>query len=138
MSVRADKTRDVRILITQLSKTLTDQARSAIDEAGLTKTQAALLRDLDEPRTQRELADSLPSEPSNVTFVVDKLEARGLVERRAHPTDRRANVVHLTPEGEQVREQMIDTFESSTPLGSLSDEQLEQLRHLLQLAMDAH
>jgi len=37
----------------------------------------------------------------SITVAVDRLEARGLVERRAHGTDRRARVVHLTKEGKK-------------------------------------
>ncbi|HEX8359645.1 MAG TPA: MarR family transcriptional regulator [Longimicrobium sp.] len=35
-----------------------------------------------------------------ITYLVDRLERRGLVERRAHPNDRRARIAALTPEGE--------------------------------------
>ena len=38
----------------------------------------------------------------SITVAVDRLEARGLVERRAHGTDRRARVVHLTKEGRKL------------------------------------
>ena len=38
----------------------------------------------------------------SITTAVDRLEARGLVERKAHGSDRRARVVHLTREGSQV------------------------------------
>ncbi|MGH9966349.1 MAG: MarR family winged helix-turn-helix transcriptional regulator [Pyrinomonadaceae bacterium] len=38
----------------------------------------------------------------SITVAVDRLEDRGLVERRAHGTDRRARVVHLTKEGRKV------------------------------------
>jgi MarR family 2-MHQ and catechol resistance regulon transcriptional repressor len=38
----------------------------------------------------------------SITAAVDRLEAQRLVERQAHPTDRRARVVHLTPEGERL------------------------------------
>ena len=38
----------------------------------------------------------------SITSAVDRLEARGLVERRAHPTDRRTRVVHLTREGRRL------------------------------------
>jgi MarR family 2-MHQ and catechol resistance regulon transcriptional repressor len=35
----------------------------------------------------------------SITVAVDRLESKGVVERRAHGTDRRAKVVHLTREG---------------------------------------
>jgi MarR family transcriptional regulator, 2-MHQ and catechol-resistance regulon repressor len=38
----------------------------------------------------------------SITVAVDRLETRGLVERRAHGTDRRARVVHLTKEGRKL------------------------------------
>lgn len=38
----------------------------------------------------------------SITVAVDRLEAKGFVERRAHGTDRRARVVHLTPQGRKV------------------------------------
>jgi MarR family 2-MHQ and catechol resistance regulon transcriptional repressor len=38
----------------------------------------------------------------SITAAVDRLEAQGLLERRAHPTDRRARVVHLTKSGRQL------------------------------------
>src|SRR6185369_10195986 len=38
----------------------------------------------------------------SITVAVDRLEKRGLVERRAHGTDRRARIVHLTREGKRL------------------------------------
>ena len=38
----------------------------------------------------------------SITVAVDRLETKGLVERRAHGTDRRAKIVHLTTEGRKV------------------------------------
>jgi MarR family 2-MHQ and catechol resistance regulon transcriptional repressor len=38
----------------------------------------------------------------SITVAIDRLEARGLVERRAHNTDRRARIVHLTKEGRKL------------------------------------
>jgi MarR family transcriptional regulator, 2-MHQ and catechol-resistance regulon repressor len=38
----------------------------------------------------------------SITAAVDRLEEQNLVERRPHPTDRRARVVHLTPEGKRL------------------------------------
>ena len=47
--------------------------------------------------TQRELAEILEVEPITVGRLVDRLEARGLVERRADPADRRVWRLHPTP-----------------------------------------
>jgi MarR family 2-MHQ and catechol resistance regulon transcriptional repressor len=38
----------------------------------------------------------------SITVAVDRLETKGLVQRRAHNTDRRARIVHLTKEGRRV------------------------------------
>src|SRR5438067_11532108 len=38
----------------------------------------------------------------SITVAVDRLEHKGLVERRAHGTDRRAKIVHLTKEGRKL------------------------------------
>ena len=49
--------------------------------------------------TMVELSQRLMVTGANVTGVTDQLEAEGLVRRAAHPTDRRAFTVHLTPRG---------------------------------------
>ncbi len=51
----------------------------------LTPSQLAALSHLDEPRSQRELAESLHFDASNITDIVDRLEARGLVVRTVDP-----------------------------------------------------
>ena len=55
--------------------------------------------------SQRDLADFLRLDPSQVVALVDDLQARGLVAREADPADRRANVVVATPAGRVVYEQ---------------------------------
>jgi DNA-binding MarR family transcriptional regulator len=59
-------------------------------------------------RPMKELAGQWRCDASYVTSLVDGLEERGFVERQAHPTDRRAKVVALTPLGEKTREQLLD------------------------------
>jgi DNA-binding MarR family transcriptional regulator len=51
---------------------------------------------------QIELGGALGVDRSTVVAAVDKLEKRGLVERRAVPKDRRAHALTLTPEGQRV------------------------------------
>ncbi len=50
-------------------------------------------------RTVRELVDATGQRPSTFTGVLDRLERRGLIERRPNPADRRSILVALTPPG---------------------------------------
>ncbi|SJN11746.1 Transcriptional regulator, MarR family [Leucobacter sp. 7(1)] len=52
--------------------------------------------------TQRELADFLRLDPSQIVALIDDLEGRGLVERQQDPRDRRSKVLVPTPEGRLV------------------------------------
>ena len=49
--------------------------------------------------TSRQLCAALSLLPPNLVGLVQSLEARGLIERRPHPTDGRAMGLHPTPEG---------------------------------------
>lgn len=64
----------------------------------------------DRPMPMSELAALLHCDNSNITGIIDRLEARGLVERRPYDQDRRVKHVVLTPLGieqrTRVREQM--------------------------------
>jgi DNA-binding MarR family transcriptional regulator len=67
---------------------------------GLSWTRVLALRRLAVgPQTQRELADRLSTDQPYVTLMVDDLEKHGLVQRKPHPTDRRAKLVELTASG---------------------------------------
>ncbi len=56
----------------------------------------------DEALRPSELAKALPLTPSGVTRLIDRLESDGVVERRACASDRRGNLVALTPHGVEV------------------------------------
>jgi DNA-binding MarR family transcriptional regulator len=68
-------------------------------EFELSAPQAKAFHFLGRPRAMGELAEVLSCDASNVTGIVDRLEARGLVERRVVPDDRRVKRLVLTPEG---------------------------------------
>lgn len=71
----------------------------------LTPSQHRLLRAVARagtPQRQSALADLLGIVPRSITSVVDDVEAAGLVERAADPTDRRATLVGLTDRGRGV------------------------------------
>lgn len=66
---------------------------------GLMPNQWNALNQLDRrgPLTQKELAYSLQKEQATITRSLDTLEKRGLIERNPDPSDRRANLISLTP-----------------------------------------
>jgi DNA-binding MarR family transcriptional regulator len=57
------------------------------------------------PAIMRDLGTQLGTSPRNMTAIVDALEDAHLVVRRRHPTDRRATVIELSPEGAREAEQ---------------------------------
>jgi len=88
-----------------------------------------------EPCSMRTLADAWKCDASNVTWLVDRLEEHGLVERRAHPTDRRVRTVALTPKGVKVRAQVeAMIYEAPASIASLSPTDLETLCRVLRKA----
>ena len=54
------------------------------------------------PLPVNEIGKKILLTSGSITVAVDRLEKRGLVERRAHGTDRRARIVHLTKEGRRL------------------------------------
>jgi len=74
-------------------------------EFDLSPPQVMALRQLDpaEPKPMSELAIALRCDNSNVTGIVDRLEDRGLVERRPGEHDRRVKMLMITERGAQVR-----------------------------------
>jgi MarR family transcriptional regulator, organic hydroperoxide resistance regulator len=123
-------------LVNALAQAIDRHTRQVSDKFGLTSAQAVALRELPEPRTLRELAQRMHCEASNATFVADRLEALGLLERRPHPTDRRAKLLHLTPEGAALRKKVIKQLGVDSPVGRLTEEEQVTLRDLLARATD--
>jgi DNA-binding MarR family transcriptional regulator len=84
-------------------------------------------------QSQQGLSTALHIPASRVVALVDDLESRGLLERRAHPTDRRIRPLHLTPAGRQMVELLTraaDEHEQRMFAG-LSPADQVTLRHLL-------
>jgi MarR family transcriptional regulator, transcriptional regulator for hemolysin len=82
--------------VARLVRTLADRRARA---HGMTRAQWMILVRLRRcgGMTQRELAEILEVEPITVGRLVDRLETRSLIERRADPTDRRCWRLYLTP-----------------------------------------
>lgn len=125
--------RDVCKLIHQFTQTLDLNVRRVADQLGLTATQVVALRELTDPITARELASRISCEPSNVTFVLDRLEQHNLIQRQPHPTDRRAKQIVLTPQGQRVRASVLERLRAHSPLAPLTLAQQQSLRELLRI-----
>lgn len=100
-------------------------------QLGMTPGHVKTLLELqpDQPRPMGALADSLHCDASNATWLVDRLEEGGLVERGTVPTDRRVKTVVLTPLGVKTRAEVIDRLhEPPEELLALDREDLEQIR----------
>ena len=111
----------------------------AAAEHALTGAQARLLSLLSlEPLPMRKLAQRLRCEPSNVTGIVDRLESRGLVERRPDPTDRRATLVTLTERGAGVGRDIREAAAAETDrsFAALDPEDRRTLARILRTLRD--
>ncbi|WP_369197219.1 MarR family winged helix-turn-helix transcriptional regulator [Streptomyces djakartensis] len=126
-------TLEVVELIGEVVARFHEDYESAAAEHALTGAQARLLSLLClEPLPMRRLAQRLKCEPSNVTGIVDRLEARGLVERQPDPADRRVKVAAATPEGRRVARSLRESLRfAREPLAGLSDDERVALRNAL-------
>jgi DNA-binding MarR family transcriptional regulator len=103
-------------------------------EAGLTPPQLFALQALTpgEPAPMSNLADVLRCDASTVTGLIDRLAARGLVERRPAPGDRRIRHLVLTEAGVALRERAGQGLEAPPDgFAALSPAEAQTLRDLL-------
>ena len=93
----------------------------------------------DRPLPMSQLAEALACDRSNVTGLVDRLEARGLVRRRPSAQDRRVKALQLTPRGSRLRAQLLRQIASAShPLSRLTRDQQRTLVALLEALMEDH
>ncbi|MEV0734911.1 MarR family transcriptional regulator [Streptomyces sp. NPDC050549] len=142
---RSDKTRradpvtlEVVELIGDVVARFYEDYEDAAGDHSLTGAQARLLSLLSlEPLPMRKLAQKLKCEPSNVTGIVDRLETRGLVERRPDPADRRVKLAAATDEGRRMARSLRESLRfAREPLAGLSDDERLALRGLLRRMLE--
>jgi len=85
---------------------------ASLARRGLTPNDSRGLFSLDPPtgRSMRSLADEWQCDPSNATFIVDRLEELGLASRQPLLNDKRVKLVVLTRKGEKTRTELLHEF----------------------------
>src|SRR5260370_5164755 len=114
------KSEEITRLVLDLGRSLSSHFDAQMTKLNLTLPQAMLLRQLGEPLPMNEAAGKLHCDPSNVTGIVDRLEARGLIARRQLSTDRRFKNLVLTAKGRRLKRR-VDATLSSAPGSSVLD-----------------
>jgi DNA-binding MarR family transcriptional regulator len=97
-------------ILTELIPLLKSHWTASAADFDLTPAQAFAMKRLEpgKPVPMNSLTEVLMCDASNVTGIVDKLEARGLIERRASAEDRRVKHLVVTPRGAELRQKLIE------------------------------
>jgi DNA-binding MarR family transcriptional regulator len=124
--------------LVELAARFTHGFRRWLDAAGPDGLTYPCLRVLESlhcegPAKMKVLADSLGLSARNMTTLADSLEDDGLIRRVAHPTDRRATLLELTPTGQAAAEESLAPRlgEISRLFDELSPTARHDLRHAL-------
>ena len=118
----------------ELHATLERHLHDTLEELDLTLALADALWQLNPalgPLSRRDLAERLRCDPSNVTFLVNRLERRRLISRARADGDRRVKALALTQAGVEMRNRLIATLAQSPMFNQLTNAQRGQLADLL-------
>jgi DNA-binding MarR family transcriptional regulator len=105
-----------RAILDFITATASQRTRILAD-LGLTVSDSRALTALDAQRgrSMRSLAEEWSCDASTATWIVDRLEQRGLAERRPDPDDRRLRLAQLTVAGARLREELLRRMYTPPP-----------------------
>jgi DNA-binding MarR family transcriptional regulator len=122
-------------LLAQLGAHAASQFAERLGVLGLAPPDAGILRLLrvEAGLSQQELSSKLKIHPSRLVAILDNLEKRGFVERRANPDDRRLYSLYLTKDGGQVLEKIgkVAREHQDALLSALNKDERDELATLL-------
>jgi DNA-binding MarR family transcriptional regulator len=109
--------------------------RSRLGEGGISYARMRLLGALHcgGPQIMSSISDELGVTRRNVTALVDALEEEGLVQRKPHPTDRRATIIELTEQGFETTNSMYEEHRAAVAelFADLSEKDRGELTRLV-------
>ena len=125
----------IGVMISDTARLLRTVFDRRVRRLGLTRAQWLVLTRLHRRpgASQSELADMMEVEKASAGRMIDRLETKGWVERRAQEGDRRVNRIYLTPEAERVHKRLWRIAEVTVDdaLADLSGREAAQLLKLL-------
>lgn len=144
MSATADSSLALKlwIILSRAHSAVEAHARADVARHGLTLAEFGILEALFHkgPMLLGEVQRKILVSSGGVTYLMDRLESKGLVERRACPRDRRASYAALTPDGEALIETIFPEHAhalANALAGLHPAEQEEALRLLRRLGLYA-
>lgn len=120
------------LVVRQFRNKLDERLRDIDQSCARMETLSAILN-MRGPKSQSDVAKRLRVEGATVTRMVDILSNEGLVERTGHPTDRRVNLLSISPKGEAALEKIFDAYDDLRyhVLDGLSADDIDTLHRIL-------
>ena len=136
-----DKNRSAGYLANHMARLFASGLHSRIRAIGLAPAQFMVLLELWERdgMTQKELVVSLDVEQATMANTIARMERDGLVERRPHPRDGRAQIICATPKAHDLKHAAVSAAraQNETALRNLNADDAEQLLRLMQKVISA-
>jgi MarR family 2-MHQ and catechol resistance regulon transcriptional repressor len=131
----ASKGVHVWLLLWKATKALEAHAQRSVQALGMCLSDFAVLEALlhKGPLPVNVIGKKVLLTSGSMTAAVDRLERRGLVERRDDPDDRRARIVHLTRAGRESIQKLFAAHEQDMerPISRLTSDEIESLTAIL-------
>jgi DNA-binding MarR family transcriptional regulator len=130
----------IGLLLIDTGRVLRKRFEQNVRGTGLTRAQWQVLKEIyvKEGINQGALAELLEVEPITVGRLIDRLENAGLIERRPHPSDRRAWSLYLLPAAHPLLEtlKVIGAETRAELLRNMSDAEIDEAMRLLSKMKD--
>lgn len=122
------------VLLVRGFRSKLDEALRRIDHSTARMEALAAILNMPGEKSQSDVAKRLRVEGATVTRMIDLLSKEGLVERYPHPTDRRINLLSITPHGEAELAKIFRVYDRQRRhlLKDMSAGELEQLKALVE------
>lgn len=125
----------VNFVLTKAQQSVHQLFKAELAPYGVTPGQYAVLKCLwdENGQTGKQLAERLFLDGSTVTGVMDRMEQKGLIIKKADPRDRRALQVNLTDKGRNLEEPLTKVIEEANQkaLRRLDEARANELKQLL-------